>query len=141
MRVFLDTNVIVSAVTTRGLCADVFRTVLAEHELVISPRILDEVRHILKSKFAVPDGLVTEYVELIEEDALMADTKNPLPLQIKDKSDIKIVTAAVGAGAQVLVTGDREIQGIKTIGKVRVLSPREFWEELTADKAERGGRP
>ena len=32
MRVFLDTNVQVSAFATRGLCADVLRLVLAEHE-------------------------------------------------------------------------------------------------------------
>lgn len=32
MRVFLDTNVLVSAFATRGLSADVFRLVLAEHE-------------------------------------------------------------------------------------------------------------
>ena len=34
VRVFLDTNVLVAAFATRGLCADVVRTVLAEHELV-----------------------------------------------------------------------------------------------------------
>ena len=39
MRVLLDTNVIVSAVTTRGLCADVFRAVLAAHELSPVPRL------------------------------------------------------------------------------------------------------
>ena len=44
MRVLLDTNVIVSAVTTRGLCADVFRTVLADHELVTCPKVLQEHR-------------------------------------------------------------------------------------------------
>ena len=34
MRVFLDTNVLVSALTTRGLAADVFRLALSEHELL-----------------------------------------------------------------------------------------------------------
>jgi len=33
MRVFLDTNVLVAAYATHGLCEDVFRVILAEHEL------------------------------------------------------------------------------------------------------------
>ena len=135
MKVFLDTNVIVSAVTTRGLCADVFRTVLAEHQLVTSPRVLQEAKRILKLKFSVPDVLVNEYLELIEEDAIVAHTTDiPVP-GINDKDDIEIVAAAVGAGANVLVTGDREVQSIKSIRKVRIVSPRAFWEELTANQA------
>ena len=60
MRVLLDTNVIVSAVTTRGLCADVFRTVLADHELVTCPKVLQEIKRILQHKFSVPDSLRPE---------------------------------------------------------------------------------
>ena len=35
MKVFLDTNVIASATATRGLCADLFRTVIESHDLVV----------------------------------------------------------------------------------------------------------
>jgi putative PIN family toxin of toxin-antitoxin system len=135
MRVFLDTNVIVSAVTTRGLCADVFRTVLAEHELITSLRVLQEVRRILKVKFDVPEEVILEYLELIEQDAVVAEFKDLPSLPIKDKDDIEIVAAAVSASAHVLVTGDREVQKIKSIKNVRVMSPRAFWEELTANQA------
>jgi len=133
MRVFLDTNVIVSAVTTRGLCADVFRTVLAEHELITSSRVLQEVRRILKVKFEVPEVLIGEYLELIEQDAVVAEFKDLPNVPIKDRDDIEIIAAAVSASAHVLVTGDREVQSIKSFKNVRVMSPRAFWEELTAN--------
>jgi len=132
MKVFLDTNVIVSAVTTRGLCADVFRAVLAEHELVTSTKVLGEVRRILKVKFAVSDKLSAEYIELIEEDSVLAEAGELPSLAIKDKDDVEIVAAAVAANANVFVTGDREVQGIKSVQETRIVSPREFWEELTA---------
>jgi putative PIN family toxin of toxin-antitoxin system len=135
MKVFLDTNVIVSAVTTRGLCADVFRTVLAEHELITSSRVLKEVRRILKMKFDVPDELIVEYLEIIEQDAVVAEFKDLPHLPIKDKDDIEIVAAAVSASSHVLVTGDREVQSIKNFKNVRIMSPRAFWEELTANQA------
>ena len=34
MKIFLDTNVLVSAYATRGICSDLVRFVLAEHELM-----------------------------------------------------------------------------------------------------------
>jgi putative PIN family toxin of toxin-antitoxin system len=132
MKVFLDTNVIVSAVTTRGLCADVFRAVLADHDLVTSTKVLWEVQRILKVKFAVPDELIAEYIELIEEDSFLAEAGDLHSLPIKDKDDVEIVAAAVAAKANVFVTGDREVQGIKSVQETRIVSPREFWEELTA---------
>lgn len=44
MKVFLDTNVIVSAFGTRGLCADLIRLVIARHELTVSEVVLEEVK-------------------------------------------------------------------------------------------------
>ena len=130
MRVLLDTNVILSAVTTRGLCADVFRAVLAAHELVTCPRVLQEVRRILSMKFSVPEQLIAEYLELIGQDAIVAESEDLPDLPIQDQDDAEIVAAAISAQAEVLVTGDHELQSLKSIGKVRIISPRAFWEEL-----------
>jgi len=135
MKVFLDTNVIVSAVTARGLCADVFRAVLAEHELVTSTKVLEEIQRILKEKFAVSDDLISEYLELIEEDAILAKPGSLTALAIKDQDDVEIVAAAAAAKANIFVTGGRKVQTVKRVRKTRIVSPREFWEELTANRA------
>ncbi|MEJ2672129.1 MAG: putative toxin-antitoxin system toxin component, PIN family [Deltaproteobacteria bacterium] len=132
MRVFLDTNVIVSAVATRGLCADVFRAVLAAHELVICDQVLQEVQRILSRKFGVPEPLLAEYLELIGQEALVAAPADLPDLPIQDRDDAKIVAAAIAAQVQILVTGDHELQGLKKVGEVRIISLRAFWEELTA---------
>ncbi len=134
MRVLLDTNVIVSAVTTRGLCADVFRAVLSAHEFVTCAQVLEEVRRILSMKFLVPEQLIAEYLELIGQDAIVAEPDDLPELPIQDQDDAEIVGAAISAGAEVLVTGDHELQSLKKIGQVRILSPRAFWEELTAQE-------
>jgi putative PIN family toxin of toxin-antitoxin system len=132
VRVFLDTNVIVSAVATRGLCADVFRAVLAAHELVTCPRVLQEVRRILGEKFSVPEQLIAEYLELIGQEAIVAEPEDLPDLPIRDRDDAEIVAAAISARAEVLVTGDHELQGLQNLGQLRIISPRAFWEELTA---------
>jgi len=132
MRVLLDTNVIVSAVTTRGLCADVFRAVLSDHELVTCPKVLQEVGRILHAKFSVPDSIISEYLELIRQDAILAEGKETPDVQLKDVDDLEIIAAAITGKADFLVTGDRELQGIRRVRKLRIVSPRAFWEELTA---------
>ncbi|MCL4503567.1 MAG: putative toxin-antitoxin system toxin component, PIN family [Deltaproteobacteria bacterium] len=134
MRVLLDTNVIVSAVATRGLCADVFRAVLSAHELVTCAQVLQEVRRILGTKFGVPEPLIAEYLELIGQDAIVADPVDLPDLPIQDKDDAVIVAAAINAGAEVLVTGDHELQSLRNVGKLRIMSPRGFWEEMTAQE-------
>ena len=47
MRVFLDTNVLIAAFATRGLCEDVLRTTLSEHDLIIGTQVLAEVERAL----------------------------------------------------------------------------------------------
>ncbi len=132
MRVLLDTNVIVSAVATRGLCADVLRAVLSAHEFVTCAKVLEEVRRILSMKFGVPEQLIAEYLELIGQEAIVAESEDLPDLPIQDREDAEIVAAAISARTEVLVTGDHELQSLKNIGGLRILSPRAFWEELTA---------
>jgi putative PIN family toxin of toxin-antitoxin system len=135
MRVLLDSNVIVSAVATRGLCADIFRAVLADHELVTCSKVLQEVERILRSKISVPDNLISEYLELIRQDAIFAEAKEVPAVKLKDADDIEIIGAAISGKADVMVTGDREVLEIKRLRRLRIISPRAFWEELTAKKA------
>ena len=138
MRVLLDTNVLVSAVTTRGLCADIFRAVLADHELVTCTKVLQEITRILHTKISVPGRLISEYLELIRQDAILAEAKEAPDGKIKDVDDIEIIGAAISGKADVMVTGDREVQNIKPMRKLRIVSLRAFWEEL---KAQRGDAP
>lgn len=64
MRVGLDTNVLASAIGTRGLCADVLRVELLEHELVIGESVLLELRRALAKKFRLTPEMIAEFEEL-----------------------------------------------------------------------------
>jgi uncharacterized protein len=132
MRILLDTNVLASAAATRGLCADVVRAVLAEHELIISSQVLQELERVLRAKFAVSDALIQDFIWLIQQDAVLAETRDIPDVRLKDKDDLGILAAAVSAGADFIVTGDKELLKIGHAQKTRILSPRQFWEELAA---------
>ena len=53
MRVFLDTNVLVSALATRGLCAELYERLLTEHEVVIGEPVVAEVLDIIRDTGAL----------------------------------------------------------------------------------------
>jgi putative PIN family toxin of toxin-antitoxin system len=133
MKVFLDTNVLASAVATRGLCADVLREVFTAHELVISEYLIEELKRVLADKFSVPRDIGEDYIWLLRQDTILTVETDPPPIQLKDKSDIPILGAALQAKADVLVTGDLELQNLKKIGNLLILSPRGFWEKLRAE--------
>ena len=131
MKVMLDTNVLASAVATRGLCADVLRAVLAEHELVICPQIISELQRVLKDKFALPRQLVNDFIRLVREDSLLCEPGDLPGIKLKDKDDLGILSAAVGGGVNVIVTGDKEMQMVGMVAGLKIMSPRQFWQELT----------
>ncbi len=130
MRVFLDTNVLVSAFGTRGLCADVFREVLSRHELVISEPLLVELKQVLKKKFDVPLSLIDEILVFLKTDTHLEKSKVLHEIPIKEKKDSIIISSALEAKAEIFLTGDKEILRLKHYKKLRIASPRQFWNEL-----------
>jgi putative PIN family toxin of toxin-antitoxin system len=137
VRVFLDTNVLVAAVATRGLCADVFRAVLASHELVVSQQVLDEARRVLRAKLHVSPGLAADFIRLLEQEAEVAPPARLAGIELDDQDDLPILGAAVAARAEVFVTGDRELVELGTVEGMLVVSPRQFWKRLKSRRQRR----
>ncbi len=132
MKVFLDTNVLASAVATRGLCADVIREVLSSHELIISTPLLKELRQVLQRKFRVPASLIAEFINMLQQDTVLADSSDIPDIKIKDKDDLIILAAALSGDANLFITGDKELLLLKKIKNMEIVSPRSFWEILKA---------
>jgi hypothetical protein len=51
VRVFPDTNVLDCALGTRGLCADLLRLILGEHETLTGEAVIEDLRGALRRKF------------------------------------------------------------------------------------------
>jgi uncharacterized protein len=130
MKVFLDTNVLASALATRGLCADVLREVLSNEQLVISQEVLDELKDVLYRKFGLPMSSAAEAVALVRIDSIHAKPATTIHVDISDADDVPILSAALTANADVFVTGDKLLLGLKRIGTMVIVGPRGFWEML-----------
>jgi putative PIN family toxin of toxin-antitoxin system len=133
MKVFLDTNVLVSATATRGLCADVLRAVLTSHQLVVSEPLFTELERVLLKKFGVPGNLVAELLETLKQDARYSSPTSSPNIEIRDKDDVPILSSALNGEADIFVTGDEELLKLGEVEKLEIMSPRIFWERLKAE--------
>ncbi|MHB8425915.1 MAG: putative toxin-antitoxin system toxin component, PIN family [Gammaproteobacteria bacterium] len=110
MRLFLDTNVLVSAFTTRGLGADLLRLVPAEHELLSGEIILQDLRHVLDERFRVPRPITGDIFELLRNQAVVvAKPDSPASAGVRDADDEWVFAAALAGRADVLITGDKAL--------------------------------
>jgi len=129
VRVLHDTNVLVGAVATRGLCADVFRLVAADHEMVVGQVILDELRGVLERKLGLPVTVVAEILELLLRFELVPRPAVCAAAEVPE-DDRWVLASARDGRADILVTGDRELPALGECEGVRIVSPRGLWELL-----------
>ena len=130
MRVFLDTNVLVAAFATRGLCADLVRTILADHQLITGDVVLAELRAVLEERIKLPASTVAEIVALLRAQEVVPKPAQPSSLPIRDADDQWIGASAVAGRADVLITGDQDLLAVARESPVPILSPRGFWEQI-----------
>ena len=130
MRVVLDSNVIIAAYATHGLCHSLFELCLSGHTLVISQDILDEVSDKLRDKIQVPPKIAKEILSFLKKNAVLEQPVS-LPSGIcRDPEDLKILGLAVGSRADCLVSGDKDLLVFGQIQGIPIVTPREFYARL-----------
>ena len=134
MRGFLDTNVLVSAFASRGLCADLVRHVLAEHELIVGEVVLAELRRVLRERIRLPRATIAEIEALLRDQVVVPRPPHPAAVEIRDPSDRWILASAIARHAEVLVSGDNDLLELRGRVPVSITSPREFWEMVRQRK-------
>ena len=128
MRVFLDTNVLVSGFATRGLCADVIRLVLAEHELITADVVLTELKRVRKQKIQLPGEQIQEILTFLESQTVQLKPTSPSSIPVRDEDDQWVLASALAAKADVFVTGDRDLLEVaRQVDDLTITDPRGFW--------------
>ncbi len=99
MKVFLDTNVLLSAFYGHGACAELYDHCLDDHILFTSDFVLEEFREKATHKFKFsPERLAKAVHHIRTFSVLVPEASLPHPI-CKDKDDDHIVAAALEAGA------------------------------------------
>ncbi len=122
MKVFLDTNVWLSATVFSGLCEAIVMECHQRDWLLTAPLVQQEAHEVLDRKFALVLQARALFDAIWSEAQCVADVAEPA-----DDNDARLVSAALAAGADVFVTGDRRVLGWGEQGALQVLSPRDTW--------------
>lgn len=137
MRVVIDANVIVSGLLIRtGRPAEVLGLWEAgAFELITSGALLAELRSVLSRpritrRFPRPSfGL--EFLDSLMETALVVGPTNALDVVPTDPSDNRVVEAAIGGKADIIVSGDSDLLTLGEYAGIPIVTPARFIAILT----------
>lgn len=126
MKLFLDTNVWLSAVVFPGLCAELLLELDSQGQgLLTSELVRVEVHSVLKRKFTRHAVALTRFDSLWACAVAVQDVTQPA-----QDADARLVAAARAAGADFFVTGDQRVLTWDPQGALAIVSPRQAWERV-----------
>ncbi|HEX4400129.1 MAG TPA: putative toxin-antitoxin system toxin component, PIN family [Galbitalea sp.] len=122
-RVLLDTNVIVSAlIFPQSAPALAVSMVIEVEQLVLTQWILDELGDVVGRKWPDRLGALELFLSTVGYELLAVGSSG---VQIRDVDDQPILDAAISAGVDVIVTGDKDFLALE-IDKPRILTVRGY---------------
>ena len=127
MRVVLDSNVLVAAFATHGVCQEIFEYCLRNTILLCSDFISGEVERILIHRIKIPPKMVSEITHYLKSQAQWIVPEQGTLESLRDPTDYMIIATALSGNADYLITGDKDLLVFKEVKEIVIVSPRNFW--------------
>jgi predicted nucleic acid-binding protein len=129
VKVFLDTNVWLSATVFAGLCEAILTECHQRDWLLTTQLVQAEAHEVLERKFPQLPQSRALFDDIWAVAKCVPDVDEPA-----DDNDVRLVRAASLAGAGVFVTGDKRVLTWGRESDTQILSPRDAWVLLFAAK-------
>jgi putative PIN family toxin of toxin-antitoxin system len=139
VKIVLDTNVLIAAFYKPAshpcFSRDVYDFAVENATVYVSAYILKEFREKCVRKLGFKAGYVRHLESLIKKKLHLEPVQSFRSISLaksslRDVKDYPIVDLALSAGADFLLTWDKDLLTLKKIGSVRILTPGEFWRTL-----------
>ena len=131
MKAVFDSNIFVSALAIPGGQAEraIDLVIDARANLCISKEIIHEVLGVLAQKFSKGPEELARTAVFLSELAELVVLRKKLAI-LNDEPDNRILECAVTGHADIIVTGDRAMLELRKYQEIRVLSLRQFLDEI-----------
>jgi len=133
VRVVLDSNVLVAAFATHGVCHDLFEHCLKNTTILCSDFIAGEVERILIDKIKIPAKKTSEIIHYLKNQTQWVVPEHVIVENLRDPNDRMIISTALSGEADYLITGDKDMLVLKRIKRTIIVSPREYWIRYQVD--------
>jgi uncharacterized protein len=134
VKAVFDTNVLIAAFLTEGICAKLMvRARRRDFDLILCNGILQEFKRVLQKKFATSPHETSEALNILSEATreILGQTDSITPI-CRDSDDDLILACARDAVADYIVTGDEDLLVLKNYKGISIVTPGEF-ERLFPD--------
>jgi uncharacterized protein len=132
LRVTPETNILVSGlVFRRGKPHQLLRTALdGVVSMIVSQAIIDETTGVLARKFGASIDDIAEAKAIIADAARTITPTVQLDVVKEDPPDNRILECAVTAGADYIITGDKDLLRLRRYDSINIITVSEFLELL-----------
>ena len=126
----VDTNVYISALLGSSTASNALSAIYRQCDIIISQQIIDELCRFIDDNWKKARGLKKLAREVLAERATLfidADQLDDIWLgDLRDKNDGHIVKACISTNADVLITGDKDLLVLGSIGRTAVITMNDF---------------
>lgn len=127
MKLVLDVNVLVAAFGTRGACSELFSHVAGRYPVAISELMLVDLRQNLTRKFRLTSEEAASVESVVRAAAAVVEPGGLDKSTCRDPDDDHVLAVALLAGADAIVTGDKDLLVLHPFRGVAIVRPRDFW--------------
>lgn len=128
MRIFFDTNVIISGFVSQGYSFDVIKDAANKHEVYCTEYLLKETKKILSTKFPLSGETINSIISTIKEQFIDGETANTVEKISRDPKDDQILADAVTNKIDVIITGDKDLLELKNYQGIKIILPKDYWK-------------
>ncbi len=106
----------------------IMECIFTEHQLVLSSYIVEELKDVVRRKFADKVGVVdTLLAKMDYEYVYTPDILDGTLFEIRGVKDYPVLYTAIFEDVDILVTGDSDFSDVD-VEKREILTPAEFWK-------------
>lgn len=127
MRLVLDTNVLIAAFISHGVCHELVEYCLLRHDVVTSAFIRNEFQKALLQKFKISRADAVKATRLMEGRMMQVHPAKLDKPVCRDRTDDVILGTAVAGHCRCIITGDKDLLTLRCYHAIDILAPGDFW--------------
>lgn len=126
-RVVFDTNIFISAIHFRSNNPRKLLKLATQgwFHLIISKKIIAEIRGVLRVKFSYDKEMLDLLEELIMETAEMVEPTKRITVIKSDPDDNMVLECAAEGRADIIVSGDKDLLDVREYKGIKIITARE----------------
>jgi putative PIN family toxin of toxin-antitoxin system len=131
VRVVVDTNVLVPALTNNGKSRKLVLKLLNAHTVILSRQMLAELADVLaRGKFSITSSQIDRFLSTLVGNCKIVQDNRRFKVVSEDPDDDMILNAAYAGKADYVVTGDKHLLALARFKKTRIVTVNQMLETI-----------